>query len=98
MYARQGKRNATDVFRAEVDFEQVLYRGSPDRLRHRQVRRVRRSVLNRRMGFDRFSGPCHHDGKGRARQVFRRRDEKALAVATQFRATNEGTMRSNNDC
>jgi mRNA-degrading endonuclease toxin of MazEF toxin-antitoxin module len=25
-------------------------------------------------------------------------DEKALAVATQFRATNEGTMRGNNDC
>jgi hypothetical protein len=25
-YARHGKRNATDVFRAEVGFEQVLYR------------------------------------------------------------------------
>ena len=26
MYARHGKRDATDVFRPEVDFEQVLYR------------------------------------------------------------------------
>ena len=42
------------------------------------VGEVRRSVSNRRTRFGRSSGPCHHDRKGQARQVFRKLgDEKA---------------------